>query len=157
MKKFNTLLVLLFLTANFSLFSEEIDKKILANLKTNITEYGNSREKSIGFQVIYKNEQVAGAAVSVQLRKNKAELELINVEKKWQNRGIGNYLFDKIIEKLKDSNIKRLDLIASPIGISDKNEQLKVIPRLIKFYENIGAVIVDNTNPLEIKMKYDIK
>jgi len=83
---------------------EKLDEQILSNPKRNIVNCGGA----IFFAC--HNDQVVGTCALIQHRDGVLELAKMAVTKKFQGRGIGNLLIQKIIERAKEMGKSELFL-----------------------------------------------
>lgn len=70
-------------------------------------------------------------------------LSYLWVEKNFRNQHIGQKLFQAMIHILKQYNAVQVEWTAAPFDLHTYQKKEELLPRLIKFYENLGGKVVD--------------
>ncbi len=75
------------------------------------------------------------------------ELKLLRVDAIYKHQGIGSALFTQMKEIIKQEGGGIVEFTATPLGLDSTERQLEVLPRLVGFYERLGAhTVASNSN-----------
>lgn len=101
---------------------------------------------------------VAEAYALYKEKASSASLEGIYVQDKLRGKGLGSYLFNKIIDLLKSVGIKKVFLNAVSVD-GDENQINENIDKLVELYKKMGAQVIKDNRPdiLSVSMVYTIK
>lgn len=98
-----------------------------------LIKYWEDFNSYVVFYVAEENSYIVGTAALLNERKNVGKVKRMYIDKEYRNHGLGQQLFDKLLEFAKSKGFKRLILTTHP-----------KLQAALKFYIKNGFTIIKN-------------